>query len=68
MRKFNFQEWYDIYQSEIDTIINHYIEFIMSEFAHENMTHSLNLESFKKQMKKLIYQTSYNTEKSILYL
>ena len=69
MKYYSFQEWSLIYKQEIDSIIDHYLSFIMEYFTSENKTHSLNLQLFSERMRKLIYKTSVNKEKNnILFL
>lgn len=69
MKTHSFDTWYDIYEEEIDRIIQQYKDFIMNSFVSENKYHSLDIQKFTKKMQKLIYETSINKRKdSIIYL
>lgn len=69
MKYYSFQEWNQIYEREIESILADYTDFVMTSFTSDNKVHSLNIQLFTEQMRKLIYKTSVNKEKNnILYL
>ena len=66
---YSFQDWYDIYKSEVDSIIDQYINVVLTNMSSDTVYYSLDVNKFKDKMQLLIYEKSCNREKrKIMYL
>lgn len=55
-----FTDWYNMYQEQVDDIIQSYIDRIQNTFSSNDLCHSLNVNTFTEKMKTLLYEKSIN--------
>lgn len=67
LQKHRFADWYSMYDQEVESIIDDYIDVIMNDFSSESHTHSLNIEQFRAMMTKMIYDRSENSLRKHVY-
>jgi hypothetical protein len=59
-KQLHYNQWLHKFNHEIDSIINEYIEFLNYITTQKNLVYSLNINEFNSQLKKIIYNNSFN--------
>lgn len=59
----SYNEWLDMFSTEIDNIVSDYIEIVTSALMNEGYQCSMNIEEIKKNLAHLFYKSSYSRYK-----